>query len=141
MKKKILILYFSILYFSCQTNKVCIDSRYYVVIYKFLYNNDYPFPQTEKSFWLNGNDSYEFSIYKYKGLDEKQLLSFIYSQKKAQPENNSNNIFWYNYSFVFPNKDTIYSNERLDEWKVKRNGNRILFRSIYKYSGRKKRIM
>ena len=26
------------------------------------------------------------------------------------------------YAFVFPSKDTIYSNSRLDEWKIKRNG-------------------
>lgn len=106
---------------ACQIKKETIVRDKELIIYKFLYNADYPFPQTEESFWINGHD-FEFATYKKSGLDEKQLLDFIHLQKPAPPENDPKSKFWYKYAFVFPSGDTIYSNERLDQWKVKRNG-------------------
>lgn len=121
MNKKILILVISFICCSSSLKKSNDCNKYDVVIYKFLYNNDYPIPQTESSFWLNGLNESEFAIYNCKQFSEKQLLEFIYLQKSEQFKENSD-IFWYDYAFVFPTKDTIYSNIRLDHWKIKRKG-------------------
>ncbi len=111
-----------ILLLSCQSKKEIAIKKSDVVVYKFLYNNDYPYPQTEESFWSNGIEQSEFAIYNYKGLKVEQFIEFLHYQKKAPLENDPNSNFWYMYAFVFTNNDTIYANGRLDEWKIKSNG-------------------
>lgn len=133
--KKISLIIFLLFFCFCKENHSLLRDKKYdqdVVVYKFLYNYDYGIPINEKSFWAAGKENNEFAIHNMNLINEKDMLSFISSLEKTEIMNEKEETqFSYYYAFVFPSKDTIYSNSLLNEWIVVIGGKKRFYKGPY----------
>lgn len=136
MNKKFLYLLGFLIFAACKSVNRC-DSQVTTggTIYRFLYEQRYGIPLSEKDFWHFGKNESEFIIQTNNNLNKKDVLDFVCRLSKVKPFDARDNPFIYQYALVFADGDTIYINDKLDEWIVKEDKNNYTY---YKDENKKK---
>ncbi len=118
MKKLIVISCIALL--GCKTKSVS-RSADQTRIFRFLGLKTYAFPPNESEFWDYGLNDSEFAYTSYP-MDESSIMKILQNLSETKMEEGGKRDFLYCYAFIFPNKDTIYADERLVQWKTRSQG-------------------
>lgn len=129
MLRRIIIFSFLILLTCCKsTQKVDINApipnyKNSTIIYRFLYNYDYPIEISEKTFWIYGKEMQEFAIRLTPNFYFPSMIKSIKSLQKVDEQTG-----FYDFAFVNKCKDTIYASEDLQDWIIKENGESLFYK-------------
>lgn len=93
------------------------------IIYRFLYNNDYPIEISEKTFWSYGKEMQEFAIRLTPNFYFPSMIKSIKSLQKVDKQTG-----FYDFAFVYKCKDTIYASHDLQDWIIKENGESLFYK-------------
>lgn len=93
------------------------------IIYRFLYNNDYPIEISEKTFWSYGKEMQEFAVRLTSSIYFPSMIKSIKSFEKVDKQTG-----FYDFAFVDKCKDTIYASEDLQHWIIKENGKSLFYK-------------